>query len=54
MFSNLAAFKTSIQNTRDNLKEFSRIGVNAARIFEKLQGIQQKTNSVIVMAKIPL
>jgi hypothetical protein len=35
MFSNLAAFKTSIQNTRDNLKEFSRIGVNAARIFEQ-------------------
>ena len=54
VFSNLDAFKTSIQNTKDNLKEFSRIGVNAARIFEKLQGIQQKTNSVIVMAKIPL
>jgi uncharacterized protein YaaR (DUF327 family) len=35
IFSNLDAFKTSIQNTRDNLKEFSRIGVNAARAFEQ-------------------
>ncbi|MFL6382793.1 MAG: hypothetical protein ACJ72S_16120 [Nitrososphaeraceae archaeon] len=35
VFSNLDAFKTSIQNTRDNLKEFSRIGVNAARIYEQ-------------------
>jgi hypothetical protein len=26
VFSNLDAFKTSIQNTRDNLKEVSRIG----------------------------
>jgi hypothetical protein len=35
VFSNLDAFKTSMQNTRDNLKEFSRIGVNAARAFEQ-------------------
>ena len=35
VFSNLDAFKTCIQNTRDNLKEFSRIGVNAARTFEQ-------------------
>jgi vacuolar-type H+-ATPase subunit H len=35
VFSNLDAFKTSIQNTRDNLKEFSRIGVNAARTYEQ-------------------
>ena len=35
VFSNLDAFKTSVQNTRDNLKEFSRIGVNAARAFEQ-------------------
>ena len=35
VFSNLDAFKTSIQNTRDNLKEFSRIGVNAARMYEQ-------------------
>ncbi|MFL6319824.1 MAG: hypothetical protein ACJ72Q_05080 [Nitrososphaeraceae archaeon] len=34
-FSILDAFKTSIQNTRDNLKEVSRIGVNAARTFEQ-------------------
>ncbi|MFL6422331.1 MAG: hypothetical protein ACJ71R_01915 [Nitrososphaeraceae archaeon] len=35
VFSNLDAFKTSIQNTRDNLKEFSRIGVYAARTYEQ-------------------
>jgi hypothetical protein len=35
VFSNLDAFKTNIQNTRDNLKELSRIGVNAARTFEQ-------------------
>jgi hypothetical protein len=35
IFSNLDAFKTSIQNTRDNLKEFSRIGINTARAFEQ-------------------
>ena len=35
VFSNLDAFKASIQNTRDNLKEFSRIGVNAARTYEQ-------------------
>src|ERR687883_1604915 len=35
VFSNLDAFKMSIQNTRDNLKEVSRIGVNAARAYEQ-------------------
>ena len=35
VFSNLDAFKTSIRNTRDNVKEFSRIGVNAARTYEQ-------------------
>jgi hypothetical protein len=35
VFSNLDAFKTCIQNTRDNLKEVSRISVNAARTYEQ-------------------
>jgi vacuolar-type H+-ATPase subunit H len=35
IFSNLDAFKTCIQNTKDNLKEFCRIGVNAARTYEQ-------------------
>ena len=35
MFANLEAFKTSVQNARDNVKEFSRIGVNAAKTFEQ-------------------
>jgi hypothetical protein len=35
VFSNLDAFKTCVQNTRDNLKEVSRIGVNAAKTYEQ-------------------
>jgi hypothetical protein len=35
MFANLEAFKTSVQNARDNVKEFSRIGVNAAKTLEQ-------------------
>ena len=35
IFANLEAFKTSVQNARDNAKEFSRIGVNAAKAFEQ-------------------
>ena len=34
IFANLEAFKTSVQNARDNAKELSRIGVNAAKAFE--------------------
>jgi hypothetical protein len=35
VFSNLDAFKRCVQNTRDTLKEVSRIGVNAAKTFEQ-------------------
>jgi hypothetical protein len=35
VFANLEAFKTSVQTARDNVKEFSRIGVNAARTLEQ-------------------
>jgi vacuolar-type H+-ATPase subunit H len=35
IFANLEAFKTSVQTARDNVKEFSRIGVNAARTLEQ-------------------
>jgi len=35
VFSNLDAFKTCVQNTRNNVKEFSRIGVNAAKTYEQ-------------------
>jgi hypothetical protein len=36
MFANLDAFKTSVQTARDNVKEFSRIGVNSAKTFEEV------------------
>src|SRR5215212_10616686 len=35
IFANMEAFKTSIQHAKDNAKEFSRIGVNAAKTFEQ-------------------
>jgi hypothetical protein len=31
----MEAFKTSIQQAKDNTKELSRIGVNAAKTFEQ-------------------
>jgi hypothetical protein len=41
MVANLEAFKTSVQNARDNAKEFLRIGINAAKAFE--QGARDTT-----------
>jgi flagellar biosynthesis/type III secretory pathway protein FliH len=35
IFGNMEAFKTSLQQTKDSAKEFSRIGVNAAKTFEQ-------------------
>ena len=35
IFGNMEAFKTSIQQAKDNTKELSRIGVNAAKTFEQ-------------------
>src|ERR1044071_991391 len=36
VFANLEAFKTSVQSARDNVKEFSRIGVNNAKTLEQV------------------
>ena len=36
MFANLEAFKRSVQTARDNVKEFSRIGVNNAKTLEQV------------------
>jgi hypothetical protein len=35
IFANMEAFKTSMQHAKENAKELSRIGVNAARTFEQ-------------------
>jgi hypothetical protein len=35
IFGNMEAFKTSLQQVKDSVKEFSRIGVNAEKIFEQ-------------------
>jgi hypothetical protein len=45
VFANLEAFKTSVQTARDNVKEFSRIGVNAARTLEQTSRDTTKTFS---------
>ena len=37
IFANMDAFKTSIQQAKDNTKELSRIGVNTAKTFEQQQ-----------------
>jgi hypothetical protein len=44
IFANLEAFKTTVQHARDNAKEFSRIGVNAAKAFEQASIEQQHAN----------
>ena len=36
VFANLETFKTSVQTARDNVKEFSRIGVNSAKTLEQV------------------
>jgi len=36
VFANMEAFKTTVQHTRDNVKEFSRINANAAKTFENV------------------
>jgi hypothetical protein len=35
IFANMEAFKTSMQHAKENAKELSRIGVNAAKTFEQ-------------------
>jgi hypothetical protein len=35
MFANMDAYKTSLQQAKDNARELSRIGVNSARTFEQ-------------------
>jgi hypothetical protein len=43
VFSNMEAFRTTIQQTRDNTKELSRISVNTARSLERIT--RDATNS---------
>jgi hypothetical protein len=43
MFANLDAFKRSVQNARDNVKEFSRISVNSSKTFEE---VSRETTSI--------
>jgi hypothetical protein len=48
IFANMEAFKTTIQNARDNVREFSRISVNAARTFEQV--LRDTTNAATATA----
>ena len=35
LFANMETFKTSMQHTKDSLKELSRISTNAAKTFDQ-------------------
>jgi hypothetical protein len=41
IFANMQAFKTSMQQTKDNAKEFSKIAVNNAKMFEQAASSNQ-------------
>ena len=41
MFANMEAFKTTIQQAKDNAKELSRVGVNSARTFEQTSRVSK-------------
>jgi hypothetical protein len=43
IFANMEASKASIQYTRDNMKELSRLGVNAVKTFEDASRSYQET-----------
>jgi hypothetical protein len=43
IFANMEATKASMQYTRDNMKELSRMGVNAVRTFEEASRSYQET-----------
>ncbi|HYX56978.1 MAG TPA: hypothetical protein VE818_12545 [Nitrososphaeraceae archaeon] len=45
IFANMEAFKTSIQQAKDNTNELSRIGVNAAKTFEQQQQQTYRDNT---------
>src|SRR5437762_13894355 len=47
VFANLEAFKTSVQSARDNVKEFSRIGVNSAKTLEQVSRDSSGTPTTI-------
>ena len=36
IFANMEAFKTAVQHTSNNIKEFSRVNTNAAKTFENI------------------
>jgi hypothetical protein len=45
IFGNMEAFKTSIQQAKDNTKELSRIGVNIAKTFEQTSNENARRHS---------
>jgi hypothetical protein len=47
IFANMDAFKTSMQHAKENAKEFSRIGVNAAKTFEQTTRDAERSGSTV-------
>jgi hypothetical protein len=46
--ANMEAFKTSMQQTKDSAKEFSRIAVNNAKMFEQATGEYIKSSNQLI------
>jgi hypothetical protein len=53
MFANMEAFKTSMQQAKDNAKELSRIGVNAARSFEQTSSSSSRDTTITTTTNSP-
>jgi hypothetical protein len=47
IFANMDAFKTSMQHAKENAKEFSRIGVNAAKTFEQTTRDAERSGNTV-------
>jgi len=47
IFANMEAFKTSMQHAKENAKEFSRIGVNAAKTFEQTTRDAERSGNTV-------
>jgi hypothetical protein len=47
IFANMDAFRTSMQHAKENAKEFSRIGVNAAKTFEQTTRDAERSGNTV-------
>jgi ribosome maturation protein Sdo1 len=48
IFANMETFKTSTKQTKENIKEFSRIAVNNAKALEQVAGEYMKSSNQLI------